>query len=192
MTDLAELSATLRLYSLDLQKICNDLRLLASGPRTGLFEIILPAVEPGSSIMPGKVNPSICEAVNMVCCQVQGYDAAVSAACGLGQLELNTHMPVMGLNLIKALTLLSRATRTLAEKCIVGIRANTDVCRQHFEVSAGLPTILNPRLGYDQVALLVKESLASGKSLRDLILEKKIIPAVELDRLLASATGPNL
>ncbi len=192
LTDFGELSAMLRLLSLDLQKICNDLRLLSSGPRTGFNEIELPAVEPGSSIMPGKVNPSLCEAVNMVCMQVMGFDHAVSLACGAGQLELNTHMPLVGACLVKSLQLLERACATLAEKCVAGIQANREVCARYFETSAGLATVLNPKLGYDRVAELVKESVATGQSLRELALEKKLVSAEELDRILKSSTGPNL
>ena len=192
LTDLAEMSAMLRLLALDLQKICNDLRLLSSGPNTGLGEIELPAVEPGSSIMPGKVNPSICEAVNMVCMQVMGLDHAVSLACGAGQLELNTHMPLAGANLVKALRLLDHACAMLREKCVDGITAHRAACERHFKASAALATILNPKLGYDRVAELVKESLRSGRPLGELVLEKKILTEAEWKDLLRKSTGPNL
>lgn len=192
LTDLADLSGALRLLSLDLQKICNDLRLLSSGPNTGLGELVLPAVEPGSSIMPGKVNPSICEAVNMVCLQVQGYDHAVAAACGAGQLELNTHMPLVGANLIKGLHILERACVLLREKCVAGITAREDVCRRHFETSAGLATVLTPRLGYDGAAELVREALRTGRSLHEVVRERRLMSDEEFDRLLRSSTGPNL
>lgn len=192
LTDMAELSAALKLASLDLQKICNDLRLLASGPNTGFNEIRLPAVEPGSSIMPGKINPSICEAVNMACIQVQACDYAVAAAAGAGQLELNTHMPVLAANLVKAIKLLTRACAALADKCIAGIDANREVCRNNFERSASLATILNPKLGYDRVAVLVKEALATHKTLRELVREKQLMSENELDDLLKSSIGPNL
>ena len=192
MTDMAQMSAALRLLALDLLKITNDLRLLASGPNTGLAEIRLPAVEPGSSIMPGKVNPSICEAANMACIQVVGYDAAVAMACGLGQLELNTHMPLIGSNLIKSLDILIRTCEMLDRKCIRGIAADERRCRKHFEASAGLATILNPVLGYDRVAELVKAGLKQGKSLRTLVVEQKLMAEEALDDLLGSAFGPNL
>ena len=192
LTDVAELSSAAKLLSLDLQKLCNDLRLLGSGPNTGLAEIVLPPVEPGSSIMPGKINPSICEAANMICLQVQGNDLTVSLACGAGQLELNTHMPVIGLNLVKSLKILERGCVMLADKCIAGIKANRDVCRRNFEVSAGLPTILNPKLGYDRVAELVKESLATKKTLRELVLEKQMMTEEDYEALLKKSTGPNL
>ena len=192
LTDFAHVSAAFRSCALDLQQIASNLRLLASGPRTGLGEIRLPPVEPGSSIMPGKVNPSVCEAVNMVCLQVQGLDHAVAAACGAGQLELNTHMPLIGANALQEARLLSAAARTLADKCIAGIAADADACRRHLERSAGLATLLNPRLGYDRVAGLVKESLASGKTLRELAVEQGLLTDAEVERLIASSTAPNL
>jgi aspartate ammonia-lyase len=192
MTDMGHMSGTLKLLALDLLKIANDLRLLASGPNTGLGEIRLPAVEPGSSIMPGKVNPSICEAANMACIQVVGYDAAVAMACGLGQLELNTHMPLIGANLVKSFNILIRTCAMLDERCIRGVEADVQRCQSHFEASAGLATILNPALGYDRVAKLVKEGLTAGKSLKTLVLEKKLMTEAELAHLLAGAFGPNL
>ena len=192
MTDFAATSGAFRSAALDLQKIANDLRLLASGPLTGIGEIRLPAVEPGSSIMPGKINPSICEAVNMVCLQVQGLDHAVALACGAGQLELNTHMPLIGADVLQAAKLLSAAARALADKCVAGIAADAEACRRNLERSAGLPTLLNPRLGYDRVAQLVKEGLATGKTLKDLVLEKRLLTAAEYEALLASSTAPNL
>jgi aspartate ammonia-lyase len=190
MTDMGQASAALKLLASDLLKITNDLRLLASGPNTGLGEIRLPAVEPGSSIMPGKVNPSICEAANMACIQVAGYDAAVSMACGLGQLELNTHMPLVGADLVKSFNILIRTCVMLDEKCIRGIDVDETRCRRYFETSAGLATILNPALGYDRVAALVKEGLADGKTLKTLVLEKKLMTGQDLDDLLAGAFGP--
>jgi len=192
MTDFAHVSAAFRSCALDLQQIANNLRLLASGPNAGLGEIRLPPVEPGSSIMPGKINPSICEAVNMAVLQVQGLDHAVALACGAGQLELNTHMPLIAADTLQAAKLLSAAARSLADKCIAGIRADTETCRRHLERSAGLPTLLNPRLGYDRVAELVKESLADGKTLRELAIKKKLLTADEYEALLAASTGPNL
>ncbi|MBU1692807.1 MAG: aspartate ammonia-lyase [Verrucomicrobia bacterium] len=192
LTDLAEFSSVLKLLALDLDKICNDLRLLASGPNTGFHEIVLPPLEPGSSIMPGKYNPSACEAVNMACLQVIGLDAAVAAACGAGQLELNTHMPLIGFNLLRAARYLERACALLDEKCIRGIQANREVCARHFEQSAGLATVLNPKLGYDRVADLVRESRETGKTLRQLVLEKKIMDEAQFDEILKRSTGPNL
>ena len=192
LTDLAEFSSALKLMALDLDKLCNDLRLLASGPNTGFHEIVLPPLEPGSSIMPGKYNPSACEAVNMACLQVLGLDAAVAAACGAGQLELNTHMPLVGFNLLRATRYMERACALLDEKCIRGIQANREVCARHFEQSAGLATVLNPKLGYDRVAELVRESRETGKTLRQLVLEKRILDEAQFNEILKHSTGPNL
>lgn len=192
LTDLAEMSSAGRLLAIDLLKIGNDLRLLSSGPNTGFGDIVLPPVEPGSSIMPGKINPSVCEAVGMACIEVVGLDYAVAMACGAGQLELNTNMPLIGWNLVKSLRMLERACALLATKCVAGIRANRDVCADHFERSAGLATVLNPTLGYDRVAELVKEGLRRGKTLRELVLEKRILSRAALERILKKSTGPNL
>ncbi len=190
MTDLGEMSSALKLAALDMHKIANDLRLLGSGPNTGLGEIVLPPVEPGSSIMPGKINPSICEAVNMACIQVVGLDAAVCMACGAGQLELNTHMPLIGANLVKMLHLLANASMALADKCVAGIAANEKVCRRNFENSASLATVLNPKLGYDKVAELVKESAASGRNLKDLVLARGLLDEAGWNELMKNCTGP--
>jgi aspartate ammonia-lyase len=190
-TDIGEMAGALKFLALDLLKICNDLRLLSSGPNTGLREITLPPVEPGSSIMPGKVNPSVCEAANMACIQVVGYEAAVSMACALGQLELNTHMPLIGHNVLKSNQILRRTCFMLANKCVNGIVANEEVCRRNFEHSAGLGTVLNPKLGYDAVAELVKESLSTGKTLKELVLEKEIMDEAHLDVLLSKSIGPS-
>jgi len=192
LSDLGAFSSALKSLALDLNKIANDLRLLSSGPNAGLGEINLPAVEPGSSIMPGKINPSICEATNMACLQVVGNDAAVSAGCGAGQLELNTHMPLVGSNIVKSLKILTQVCAALAEKCVCGITANEAVCKNYFERSAGLPTILNPVLGYEKVADLVKESLKTGKTLAKLVREKKLMPEKEFEALLARSNGPTL
>jgi len=192
LSDLGAFSSALKALALDLNKIANDLRLLSSGPNAGLGEINLPAVEPGSSIMPGKINPSICEAANMACLQVIGNDAAVSAACAAGQLELNTHMPLVGSNIVKSLKILTQVCTALAEKCVSGITANEAVCKEYFERSAGLPTILNPVLGYEKVAELVKESLKTGKTLAELVREKDLMPEKEFKALLERSNGPTL
>ena len=190
MTDLGEFSSMLKLAALDLHKIANDLRLLGSGPNTGLGEIVLLPVEPGSSIMPGKINPSICEAVNMACIQIAGLDAAICMACGAGQLELNTHMPVIGANLVKMLHLLSGAARSLADQCVAGIAANEKTCRRNFENSASLATVLNPVLGYDKVAELVKESITSGRNLKELVLARELLDEAGWNALMKNCTGP--
>jgi aspartate ammonia-lyase len=192
LTDHAEMSAAVRLTAQDVGKICNDLRLMCSGPNTGMAEIVLPAVEPGSSIMPGKINPSIAEATNMAMIQIMGHDHAVQLAAAAGQLELNTHMPVLGLNLVKALRILDRACIQLADKCIRGIKANVETCYRYFETSGGLATILNPKLGYDKVSALVKESLATKKTAKQIVVEKGIMTAEEFETLVKTSTGPNL
>ncbi|MBU1190275.1 MAG: aspartate ammonia-lyase [Gammaproteobacteria bacterium] len=191
LSDMGAFSGALKMLALDLNKIVNDLRLLGSGPNTGLGEINLPPVEPGSSIMPGKINPSICEAANMACLQVVGNDAAVSAGCAAGQLELNTHMPLVGANIVKSLKMLTKVCAALSEKCVCGITANEAVCKNYFERSAGLPTILNPVLGYDKVAVLVKEARATGKTLVELVREKNLMPEKEFAALLAGSNGPS-
>ncbi|AKJ65483.1 aspartate ammonia-lyase [Kiritimatiella glycovorans] len=191
LTDAGAFSGALRAFAHDLLKIVNDLRLLSSGPRTGLGEITLPAVEPGSSIMPGKLNPSICEAANMACMQVLGLDHAVSLACGAGQLELNTHMPLVGANLITSARIIRRICTALADRCIRGIEANEAVCRRNFEQSAGLATVLNPVLGYDRVCELVRESVASGRPMSELVSEKGLMSDVEWQRLVEASTGPS-
>ncbi|MDO8480970.1 MAG: aspartate ammonia-lyase [Nanoarchaeota archaeon] len=185
LTDIAVLSSALKNAALDVNKIANDFRLMASGPQTGFNEITLPAVEPGSSIMPGKINPSVCEAVNMACYRVMGNDTTISLAAGAGQLDLNTHMPIVSYCIIESLGILSNASTTFAEKCIDGIKANEERCRWYVEHSAALATALNPHLGYDTVAALVKESLASGKNIRELVIEKGLLNKSQLDAILA-------
>lgn len=192
LTDMADMSCALRLTAMDIGKLCNDLRLLTSGPNTGFAEVVLPAVEPGSSIMPGKINPSICEASNMACIQVMGNDHAVQLAANAGQLELNTHMPVTGLNLVKSFRILTRTADMLSGKCITGIIANRERCYHYFETSGGLGTILNPVLGYDKVAALVKESLKTKKTAREIVIEKGIMTGEDFDKLVKNCTGPNL
>jgi len=194
LTDMAHLSATARMLAIDLNKTCNDLRLLSSGPNTGLKEFNLPAVEPGSSIMPGKINPSICESVNMVCMQVFGNDQAVSIAASAGQLELNTHMPVVGHNLLESLHILAGACANLAGKCIDGITANKEKCKWYVENSASIATALNPYIGYDKAAAVVKESLKTGKPIPEIILEKGYLTKEGLKEVLdpIAMTQPNL
>tara|TARA_Y100000294_G_C8569579_1_gene342274 strand:+ start:4674 stop:6050 length:1377 start_codon:yes stop_codon:yes gene_type:complete len=194
LTDIAALSSVLKLIAIDMNKISNDLRLLSSGPKTGLNEINLPAMEPGSSIMPGKINPAICEVVNMVCHQVIGNDTAITLSCMSGNLELNTHMPIIGHNIIESIGILTNASKTFADKCISGITANKETCEAYAAMSPSLATALNPYLGYDKVALLVKESLKTNKSVKELVLEKKLMSKKELDRVLdpKKLTRPNL
>lgn len=194
MTDFVELSSILRLITIDLNKIANDLRLMSSGPKTGFNEIILPAIGEGSSIMPGKINPFICEAVNMACFKVIGNDTTISLCAQSGELELNVKMPLLAYSLLESIELLINTVKTFDEKCINGIKANIETCRRNFENSPSLATVLNPYLGYDKSASLVKESLKTGKTIRQLALEKRLLTKEKLDKILdpKKLTGPNL
>jgi aspartate ammonia-lyase len=182
--DVAAFSGTVRVLAIDLNKIASDLRLLASGPRTGLAEIVLPAVQPGSSIMPGKVNPSVAEMVNQVCYQVMGNDQTVALAAEAGQLELNVMMPVIAHNLFFALEILTSATRVFAERCVSGIGADRAMCARWLEQSPALVTALAPRIGYAAAAALAKEALARGVTVRALVEEKGILAGQELEDVL--------
>ena len=184
MGDVAAFSASLRTLALDLSKIASDLRLMASGPRTGLDEIILPAVQPGSSIMPGKVNPSVPEMVNQVCFQVIGNDTTVAIASEHGQLELNVMMPVIAHNVLFSMRILTNAIIALDERCARGIEANEAQCAYWVERSAALATALAPRIGYAKAADLAKESVKSGELIRHLAEREKILPQAELDVVL--------
>src|SRR5207249_10992843 len=167
--DATAFSGLLRTYAVDLGKIASDLRLLASGPRTGLREIVLPAVQPGSSIMPGKVNPSICEMLNMVCFEVIGRDAAVAAASGAGQLELNVMMPVMIDDILEAMAILTAASGLFASRCLADLRADAVRCRFYFERSPALATAMNPLIGYAAAAELAKEAARHGRTIVELV-----------------------
>jgi len=184
MAPVAGVSAALRNLALELMRIANDLRLLSSGPRTGLAEIRLPAVQPGSSIMPGKVNPVMAECLGMVAMQVVGNDTAVALAVQAGQLELNVFMPVMAHNVLGSLEILKNFLPVFTEKCIRGLSADEARCRAYFESSVGLATILNSSLGYAKAAEVAKEAAATGKTLRELILEKKLMTEEDLVRAL--------
>ncbi len=184
MGDQAAFSAALRTCALDLSKIANDIRLLASGPRTGLNEIALPAVQPGSSIMPGKVNPSIAEMVNMVCYQVVGCDTTVVLSAEAGQLELNVMMPVIAHNLLFAMAILGNAARVFGERCIRGVEANRAQCAYWLERSPALVTALAPHIGYARAAALAKEAIALDRTVRDLVIERGVLPRDEVDRVL--------
>ncbi|MBI3783166.1 MAG: class II fumarate hydratase [Deltaproteobacteria bacterium] len=179
-----ELSSAVRTLALGLMKIGNDLRLLASGPRTGLNEIALPLTQPGSSIMPGKVNPVIAEAVNMVAAQLIGNDATIAVAAMNGNLDLNVMMPVIAYNLLDSLELLANAARLLAQKCVDGIAANVAQCRAFAERSGSLVTALVPILGYDQSAALFKKSIAEDRPIREVVLESGLLSAEQLDEIL--------
>jgi aspartate ammonia-lyase len=184
MGDIATFSGALRAWVLDLNKIANDIRLLASGPRTGLAEILLPAVQPGSSIMPGKVNPSIAEMVNQVCYQAIGLDTTVAMAAEAGQLELNVMMPVITHNIVFGLTIVGNATRILAERCVTGIEADEKLCTYWLERSPALVTALAPKIGYAESAKLAKEAIATGLTVKELVVKKGLLQGKELDEVL--------
>ena len=179
-----QLSGVLKRVATKLSKICNDLRLISSGPRAGLNEINLPRMAPGSSIMPGKVNPIIPEVVNQIAFQVIGNDVAVTLAAEAGQLELNVMEPLIAYNLFSSIDMLGRACHTLGERCIRGITANRDVCRQNVENSIGLVTALNPILGYEKSSEIAKEALETGGSVYEIVLAKGYLSQEELEDLL--------
>ena len=181
---LAELSAGLRNLALELTRILNDLRLMSSGPTTGFGEIHLPASAPGSSIMPGKVNPGILEMGNMVAFHVIASDTAVALAVQAGQLELNVMMPLMAYELNFSMTILGNALKILTEKCIRGITADEARCRHYAENSMGLATALNAHIGYAQAAEVAKEAAKSGKSIPQVIREKKILTEEQIKNVL--------
>jgi aspartate ammonia-lyase len=184
MGDIATFSGAFRAYVLDLNKIANDIRLLASGPRTGLAEITLPAVQPGSSIMPGKVNPSIAEMVNQVCFQALGCDTTVALAAEAGQLELNVMMPVITHNIVFAMIIVGNASRVFAEQSVSGIEADEAQCAHWLERSPALVTALAPRLGYAESAKLAKEAVASGLTVKELVMKKGLLKGKELEEVL--------
>ena len=187
MLDLQDLSARIRGLALELTRISNDLRLLASGPRTGLGEITLPAVQPGSSIMPGKVNPVMFEMLNQVCFQVLGQDHAVALMTQAGQLELNVMMPAMGSALFDAMDWLTNAMNAATEKNLKGIVVNRERCAFFIHQSVGLATLLNTKIGYMQAAEIAKESEKSGRPVKDIVVEKNLMPAAEFDALVLQA-----
>ncbi|HET7153374.1 MAG TPA: aspartate ammonia-lyase, partial [Candidatus Kapabacteria bacterium] len=176
------LSSALKNFALDLIRIANDLRLLNSGPTTGLKEITLPAVQPGSSIMPGKVNPSMAEMMNMVCFQVVGNDTAVAMASQAGQLELNVMMPLIAFDLLFSMEILKNAVRMFTEKCVSGIVADAKRCEDYAHKSASVVTALNPIIGYAKAAEIAKEAVAKNKTVREVVLEKKVLTPQQFDR----------
>ncbi len=186
------MSGAMKTAAVRISKICNDLRWLSSGPRCGLQEIRLPAMQPGSSIMPGKVNPVIPEMVNQVCYQIVGADVTVSMAAEAGELELNMAEPVISFNLLFGLTLLRNAAIALQTRCVSGIEANREVCLGYVRNSIGLVTALNPVLGYERSAALAREALATGGSIYDLVLAKGWLAREQLDEILTpeKMTGP--
>jgi fumarate hydratase, class II len=181
---LVVLSGALRSLAGALVKIGNDIRWMASGPRTGLAEIRLPDLQPGSSIMPGKVNPVLVEALTQVSTQVMGNDAAVAFAGSQGNFELNVYLPVMARNLLESIRLLANVTRLFGERAVAGIEADVDRCRAYAESSPSLGTSLNPYIGYEAAAEIVKESIKTGRSVREIVLERGLLSDEEVDRAL--------
>jgi len=179
-----ELSGQLRTLAVSLVKIANDVRLLNAGPRCGIGEISVPAVQPGSSIMPGKVNPVIAESLAQVCAQVIGNDAAIAFGGASGLLDLNVMLPIIVLNLLESERLLANASRMFADKCIAGLTANREHCAEQIEWSMSMVTALAPRIGYDRAAGIAKQAVAEGKTVRQVCLEQNIMEQSELDRLL--------
>jgi len=178
-------SGVLKRVAVKLSKLCNDLRLLSSGPRCGLNEINLPAVQPGSSIMPGKVNPVIPEVVNQVAFQVIGNDLTITMAAEAGQLQLNVMEPIISFAIFESLDMLTAAVKTLSERCIRGITVNDERCRDMVEGSIGLVTAVVPALGYEAASDIAKEALSTNRSVREIILERGLLSAEDLDRLLS-------
>ena len=183
MAPFVRLSNDLRGFALDLVRIANDIRLLASGPTTGLNEIGLPTVQPGSSIMPGKVNPVMLEMTNQVCYQVLGYDATVAYAAQAGQLELNVMMPVLAHNLLRSLHILAPTLRVLREKCVDGITANEEACRRYFDHSISVATALNPFIGYLAAAEVAKESAKTGKTVVEIVRARKLLTEEQIAKV---------
>jgi len=179
-----EVSGALKTLAVNLSKIANDLRLMASGPRAGLGEINLPAVQPGSSIMPGKVNPVMAEVVNQVAFQVQGNDFTIALACGAGQLELNVMEPVIVFNLLQSLDILRNVLKVFRERCVLGITANVERCHALVENSVGVVTAINPHVGYEVASRIAKEAILTGRPVREIVLEKGVLTAEELDFIL--------
>jgi aspartate ammonia-lyase len=185
MGDILAYSSAMRRLAVEVGKVASDLRLLSMGPRAGLSEITLPAVQPGSSIMPGKVNPSVPEMVNQVCFQVMGCDATIAIACEAGQLELNVMMPVIAWNALHASTILREAMKVFRVRCVDGIAANEDRARELLERSTATATALSPYIGYAATAEIAKESVATGRSIRELVIARGLLDAGRLDEILS-------
>jgi fumarate hydratase class II len=179
-----EVSGHLKTIAVSLFKIANDIRWLGSGPRCGIGEIQLPATQPGSSIMPGKVNPVMCEAMMMVCAQVIGNDTTITWAGANGNFELNVMMPVMAHNLLESIRLLANVVDVFCDRCVRGIVANEERCRELIELSMAMVTSLAPKIGYDRAAEIAKESAKTGRTVREIARERKVLPERELERAL--------
>ncbi|MAJ74980.1 fumarate hydratase, class II [Candidatus Poribacteria bacterium] len=191
---LVEASGALKTLACALNKIANDIRWLGSGPRCGIGEIILPANEPGSSIMPGKVNPTQCEALTMVCSQVIGNDTAITVAGSSGNFELNVYMPVMAFNILQSIRLLGDACDSFDQHCVIGIKPNLHQINQYLHDSLMLVTALAPHIGYDQAAEVAKKAHETGKTLKEIVISRKLLTEQEFDQAVVPAdmTRPNL
>jgi aspartate ammonia-lyase len=194
MGDVLAYSGALRRLAVEVDKVASDLRLLSSGPRAGVAEIQLPAVQPGSSIMPGKVNPSVPEMVNQVCQQVWGCDATILAACAGGQLELNVMMPVIAWNALHASTILGNAMKVLTTRCVKGIQADEARCRELLDRSTAVATALSPYIGYAETADIAKAAVKTGRSIADIVRERKLVPEDRLAGILSpeAMTSPGI
>jgi fumarate hydratase class II len=188
MADPVHFSGALRTLAQDLARIANDIRLLSSGPSTGLDEVRLPALQPGSSIMPGKVNPVMAEMLNMAMFQVMGNDVTVMLAGQAGQLELNVMMPIIAYNLFQSMDIIIRATNTFAERAVRGLQANEEKAQGWLAKNAILVTALNPVIGYARGAEVAKEAMATNRTVREVVVEKGYLTAEEADRLLDVGT----
>ncbi len=184
MADFVDVSGVLRVLAVDLIKIANDLRLMGSGPYTGLNEIKLPAVQPGSSIMPGKVNPVIAECLNMICFEVIGNDTTVMMAGQAGQLELNVMMPIIAYNIVESLIVLRNGVKTFRERLLEGLQVNEERVKMLVEKNPGIALALNPYLGYETTAEIVKQAIREDKTIREVVLERGLMKKEELDRVL--------
>jgi len=187
-------SAAMNSVAASMMKIANDVRLMNSGPRCGLAEITLPSIQPGSSIMPGKVNPVICEAVMMVGAQVMGNHVACTVGAQWGQLDLNTMLPMMANNLLESIRLLANAARVFADKALVGAVANAETCASYIEISPSMATALNPLIGYDKAAEIAKRSFKERRTVRELAREMTTLTPAEIDHALDAGrqTAPGL
>jgi aspartate ammonia-lyase len=185
MGDVVAYSGAMRRLAVELGKIASDLRLLSMGPRAGLAEVVLPPVQPGSSIMPGKVNPSIPEMVNQVCYQVFGCDLTIATAAEAGQLELNVMMPVIAWNALHASTILRESMNALRERCIEGLVADAGRCRELLDRSTAVATALSPHIGYAATAEIARESVQTGRPIRDIVIERGLMDRQTLERVLS-------
>jgi fumarate hydratase class II len=185
---LVQASGQLKTVAVSLYKIANDIRWLGSGPRCGLGEITLPATQPGSSIMPGKINPVMCEMLMQVCAQVIGADATITWAGANGTFELNTMMPVLSYNILEAIRLLTNAVNTFRSRCVEGLVADKERCEALIEISMAMVTALTPLIGYDRAAEIAQESAESGRTIREICLDWKVLPEEELQRVLNPET----